>query len=98
MPHSGSKSGRPGGDTDAKPSSSSQSRDVRKVLGPSGSSGTSLSVKRDSPSVVGGSLLKKPKLLPQTFTPLGRPDVERRGSPTTQIYIYEEIARDGNVT
>ncbi|KAK2190119.1 hypothetical protein NP493_86g01019 [Ridgeia piscesae] len=31
----------------------------------------------------------------QTFTPLGRPgDAERRGSPTVQVYLYEELAKE----
>ena len=57
----------------------------------------SLPLKRDSPSFPGGLGLtaKKPKLS-QTFTPLGRPsEAERRGSPTVQVYLYEELAKEG---
>ena len=49
-------------------------------------------------SVPSSSLLgaKKPKLAGQTFTPLGRPLDERgRASPSTHIYHYDEIAKEG---
>ena len=54
------------------------------------------SLKRDSSSLPGSSLLtKKPKLI-TTFTPLGRPsEADKRGSPTTQVYLYEELAAEG---
>ena len=48
---------------------------------------------------LGTSLLgaKKPRPGGQTFTPLGRQaDSDYRGSPTTQIYLYEDIATEGN--
>ena len=39
---------------------------------------------------------KKPKLVGQTFTPLGRPVDDRgRASPSTHIYHYDEIAKEG---
>ena len=43
-------------------------------------------------------LAKKPKLMGQTFTPLGRSDVERRSSPAptpASLSQYEELAIDG---
>ena len=54
--------------------------------------------KESSLSVPSSSLLgaKKPKLAGQTFTPLGRPLDERgRASPSTHIYHYDEIAKEG---
>ncbi|XP_025095936.1 integrator complex subunit 1-like isoform X2 [Pomacea canaliculata] len=56
--------------------------------------------KRDSSSVpLGGSGLaaKKPKVVSQTFTPLGRPlgDVEKKSSPAPSLPLpYEEVAID----
>jgi len=55
-------------------------------------------VKREASSAPAAATLvaKKPRLASQTFTPLGRSsEVERRGSPTTQVYLYEEIATEG---
>lgn len=44
-----------------------------------------------------GPLVKKPRPVTQTFTPLGRPsETDYRGSPTTQVYLYEEIATEGD--
>lgn len=44
-----------------------------------------------------GPLVKKPRPVAQTFTPLGRPsETDYRGSPTTQVYLYEEIATEGD--
>ena len=55
-----------------------------------------LPLKRDSPSLPGLGLTSKKPKMSQTFTPLGRPgDAERRGSPTVQVYLYEELAKDG---
>lgn len=53
---------------------------------------------KKEPGLGGGSSLlgvKKPKLS-QTFTPLGRPVDDRgRASPSTHIYHYDEIAKEG---
>lgn len=54
--------------------------------------------KRDASGLGGSGLVKKPKLIGQTFTPLGRSDVERRSSPApsqASISQYEELAIDG---
>jgi len=41
-------------------------------------------------------VLKKPRIASQTFAPLGRAiEADRRASPTTQVYLYEEIAAEG---
>jgi len=59
----------------------------------------SLPLKRDSPSLPGLGLTSKKPKMSQTFTPLGRPgDAERRGSPTVQVYLYEELAKEGMAT
>ncbi|ELT96897.1 hypothetical protein CAPTEDRAFT_224526 [Capitella teleta] len=88
---------RQGGDADIKPPSSSSSSALasRKTLGSSSTSGQ-LPAKREPPSAPGASLLKKPRLHHQTFTPLGRGEAERRGSPTTQVYLYDELAKEVN--
>ena len=56
-------------------------------------------VKKESGLGVPSSTLlaaKKPKLVGQTFTPLGRPVDDRgRASPSTHIYHYDEIAKEG---
>jgi hypothetical protein len=54
--------------------------------------------KREAPSIGGSSLVKKPKLIGQTFTPLGRSDVERKSSPAptpVPTSQYEELAIEG---
>lgn len=72
---------------------------VRKLIG--------VGAKRDV-SVLGSSSLvaKKPKVVSQTFTPLGRQvlEAERRGSPAptfshaqTQLMAFEESAIDGEI-
>jgi len=56
------------------------------------------SMKREGASAPSGIslVLKKPRLASQTFTPLGRAvEADRRASPTTQVYLYEEIAAEG---
>lgn len=53
--------------------------------------------KRDASGLGGSGLVKKPKLIGQTFTPLGRSDVERRSSPApsqASMSQYEELAID----
>lgn len=66
----------------------------RKNTVPNASTVGALPVKRESPAI--SALSKKPRLHSQTFTPLGRgpSDVTRTASPTTHIYLYEEIARE----
>jgi len=57
-------------------------------------------MKRDagSASLGVGLVLKKPRIASQTFTPLGRAiEADRRASPTTQVYLYEEIAAEGSM-
>lgn len=57
-----------------------------------------VSLKREPASVPAGlgHVLKKTRIAPQTFTPLGRAiEADRRASPTTQVYLYEEIAAEG---
>ena len=71
-----------------KPSTS-----VRKLPSAAG-----VSLKREAASVPSGLglVLKKPRIASQTFTPLGRAiEADRRASPTTQVYLYEEIAAEG---
>jgi len=83
----GSKS-KSGSDSDVKQSSSG-----RKLPSAAG-----ISLKREAASVPSGIglVLKKPRLASQTFTPLGRAiESDRRASPTTQVYLYEEIAAEG---
>jgi len=66
---------------------------LRKLPSAAGSS-----VKREASSASSGIslVLKKPRLASQTFTPLGRVvEADRRASPTTQVYLYEEIAAEG---
>jgi len=61
-------------------------------------SAASASLKREAASSPAGIslVLKKPRLVSQTFTPLGRAiEADRRASPTTQVYLYEEIAAEG---
>jgi len=73
----------------------SSSSQLRKLPGAVGSS-----LKREaaSPASGIGLVLKKPRLASQTFTPLGRAiEADRRASPTTQVYLYEEIATEGLV-
>ncbi|KAK2152727.1 hypothetical protein LSH36_320g00001 [Paralvinella palmiformis] len=57
---------------------------------------SSTPTKREAPITTTSTLvLKKPKLGTSTFTPLGRHDViEKRASPTVQVYLYEEIAKE----
>ncbi|XP_056018068.1 integrator complex subunit 1-like isoform X2 [Ostrea edulis] len=53
--------------------------------------------KREASGMGGSSLVKKPKLIGQTFTPLGRSDVERKSSPAptpAPTSQYEELAID----
>jgi len=86
----GSKS-KSGSDSDVKPSSSASQ--LRKLPLAAGSS-----MKREAASAPSGIslVLKKPRLASQTFTPLGRAiEADRRASPTTQVYLYEEIAAEG---
>lgn len=64
--------------------------------------------KRDASALGGSSLVaKKPKVVSQTFTPLGRSalDSERRGSPApsfshaqAQLMAFEEAAIDGETS
>ena len=85
----GSKS-KSGSDSDVKPSTS-----VRKLPSAAG-----VSLKREAASVPSGLglVLKKPRIASQTFTPLGRAiEADRRASPTTQVYLYEEIAAEGSM-
>jgi len=87
----GSKA-KSGSDSDVKQSSSMTQ--LRKL--PTAAGGSSL--KREGSSAPSGIslVLKKPRLASQTFTPLGRAvEAERRASPTTQVYLYEEIAAEG---
>jgi len=66
---------------------------LRKLPSAAGSS-----MKREGASAPSGIslVLKKPRLASQTFTPLGRAvEADRRASPTTQVYLYEEIAAEG---
>ena len=84
----GSKS-KSGSDSDVK-----QSTSGRKLP----SSGAGISLKREAASVPSGIglVLKKPRIASQTFAPLGRAiEADRRASPTTQVYLYEEIAAEG---
>jgi len=86
----GSKS-KSGLDGDMKPSSSMSH--LRKLPLTTGSS-----LKREASSAPSGIglALKKPRVASQTFTPLGRAtEADRRASPTTQVYLYEEIAAEG---
>ncbi|XP_061168184.1 integrator complex subunit 1-like [Saccostrea echinata] len=53
--------------------------------------------KREASSIGSSGIVKKPKLIGQTFTPLGRSDVERKSSPAPtppSISQYEELAID----
>jgi len=80
-----------GSDTDVKGSSSVGQ--LRKLPSAAGSS-----LKREAASVPSGIglVIKKPRIASQTFTPLGRAvEADRRASPTTQVYLYEEIAAEG---
>ena len=73
--------------------SSSSVSQLRKLPSAAGSS-----LKREAASAPSGIglVIKKPRLASQTFTPLGRVvEAERRASPTTQVYLYEEIAAEG---
>ncbi|ESO87352.1 hypothetical protein LOTGIDRAFT_107278 [Lottia gigantea] len=50
--------------------------------------------KREASSSSLSTSSKKPKLSPQTFTPLGRNDGDKRASPAPVIHAYEESAID----
>ncbi|XP_050391471.2 integrator complex subunit 1 [Patella vulgata] len=52
--------------------------------------------KREAPSSSLSGTSKKPKLSPQTFTPLGRSDSDKRSSPAPVVHQYEESAIDVN--
>ena len=93
---------RPDGDTRPPPPSLAvpPPSAVRKPLG----GAASAPFKREAPAPapgapLGGSVVKKPRLGgAQTLTPLGRGGVESeyRASPSnTQVYLYEEIATEG---
>lgn len=72
--------------------SSSGVQQIRKP----GQSSCSLAFKREVGPTAVGPATKKPRPSVHSFTPLGRPgDSEYRGSPTTQVYLYEEIANEG---
>jgi len=79
-----------GSDSDAK--SSSSVSQLRKLPLAAGSS-----MKREASAPSGiGLVIKKPRIASQMFTALGRAvEADRRASPTTQVYLYEEIAAEG---
>ncbi|XP_074651067.1 integrator complex subunit 1-like [Tubulanus polymorphus] len=76
----------------SKPRSSSEV-DLRPPSALPKKAGLTSGMKREKPAQhTCGSAAKRPKLLgSQTFTPLGRPDTDRRGSPApqTQTFTYE---------